>query len=302
MPLGAIDREKWIRGQTSALDPRTTLARPDLAYDGLKGKIDAPRFTRGRVMTISAPLADIKTGPRPSEGLLTQGLLGEQFRVLDVHSGWAFGQLLPDGYVGYLKEDQLAGHYPDATCRVSVPLTHIYPVPDLKVPARHHVTMGARVCANPDDAREGFAEVKGLGWVYARHLKRLGDRETDFVKTAKTFLNSPYLWGGRSSLGLDCSALVQLVLTAAGLPCPRDTDQQQKAIGHSVSNVPDANLCREGDLVFFNGHVGIMTDGENILHANATKMQVTINSLKEVTGWAKKDSPRGITDIRRVKV
>ncbi|MHA1543920.1 MAG: C40 family peptidase [Alphaproteobacteria bacterium] len=302
MSLGAPDREKWIRGQTSDLDPRTTPARPDVAFEGLKGKIEAIRFTRGKVMTISNPITDLRNGPRNSEGLLTQALLGEQFRVLDRHAGWAFGQLLTDGYVGYLQEKHLASHYPEANYRVSVPLTHVYPVPDLKTPVRMALPFGAKLCANPDDAREGFAEVKGLGWVYAKHLVALGRRDEDFVKTAKSFLMSPYLWGGRSALGLDCSALVQLALMAAGVPCPRDTDQQQKVIGHSISNVPEVAMARAGDLVFFPGHVGFLVAENKLLHANAYHMRVTIDDVNEVAERVKKDHPTGIIDIRRLKI
>ncbi len=297
-----VDRDKWIRGQTSDLDPRTTPARPDIAFESLKGKIEATRFTRGKVMTISTPLADLRYGPRNTEGLLTQGLLGEQFRVLDSHAGWAFGQLLTDGYVGYLEEKNLASHYPEANYRVSVPLTHIYPVPDLKTPIRMALPFGAKLCANPGDAREGFAEVKGLGWVYAKHLVALGDRMEDFISTAKGFLNSPYLWGGRSTSGLDCSALVQLSLMAAGIPCPRDTDQQQKAVGHSTSNIPDVALAREGDLVFFPGHVGFLLGDNRLLHANAYHMRVTIDNVNEVADRVKKDHPSGILDIRRLRI
>lgn len=296
------DRDKWIRGQTSDLDPRTTPARPDVAFEGLKGKIEATRFTRGKVMTISTPLTDLRNGPRNSEGLLTQGLLGEHFRVLDVHAGWAFGQLLTDGYVGYLEEKHLASHYPEANYRVSVPLTHIYPVPDLKTPVRMALPFGAKLCANPEDAREGFAEVKGLGWVYAKHLVALGHQSGDILETAKGFLNAPYLWGGRSSLGLDCSALVQLSLMAVGVPCPRDSDLQARMIGHSTSNVPEVAMAREGDLIFFPGHVGFYLGDNRLLHANAHHMRVTIDDVGEVAERVKKESERGILDIRRLKV
>lgn len=302
MAADAADRESWVKSQGSGLDPRTALARPDVAFEGLKGKVEATRFTQGKILTLSSPIADLKNGPRQSEGLLTQALMGEQVRVIDSHSSWAFCQLLTDGYVGYLEDRHLASHYPTPTHRVSVPLSHIYPVPNLKNPVRMALPFGAKVCANPDEPREGFAEVKGQGWIYAEHLVPLGHRTRDCVTLAKKFLYSPYLWGGRSALGLDCSALVQLVFMAAGISSPRDTDQQQKMLGHSISNVPDPGLAREGDLVFFPGHVGFAVGNNRLLHANATRMMVSIDGIDEVTGWVTRKGGKGITDIRRVKL
>jgi len=300
MSFGEIDRYDWVRGQNPDLDPRLTAARPDIAWSGLKGKISAGRFTAGKSCTITSPWADLKKTPRPSAPLLTQGLYGEKFRSLEESGGWAFGFLEGDGYSGYIRTAELGSHVIEATHMVQVPMCHVYSKPDLKTAGPTPLPFGARVAVRPGVEKNGFAEAQGLGWVYARHLDEIGKRDKDYVKTASRFLNAPYLWGGRTALGLDCSALVQLALMRAGIPCPRDTDLQQRDIGHSISNVPDLSLCIKGDLVFFHGHVGFMASDTHLLHANASHMRVTLEDAAKVAERLKSAHHLPITDIRRL--
>lgn len=301
MAFGEIDRYHWIRDQNPDLDPRLTAARPDIAWSGLRGEIDAARFTAGKVHTITVPFADLKKTPRPGAQLLTQGLLGEKFRVLERHAGWAFGFLEGDGYVGYLKVTELGEHAPEPTHMVTVPLSHVYSKPDLKTPGPVPLPFGARVTIRGGELRKGFAEAQGLGWIYARHLTALGATDKDYLRTAGRFLNAPYIWGGRTALGLDCSALVQLALMRAGIPCPRDTDLQLKELGHSITNVPDLGLSKKGDLVFFPGHVGFMASDSHLLHANSTHMRVTLEDAGKVADRLKSGHGLAIVDIRRLR-
>jgi len=300
MSFGEIDRYDWVRGQNPDLDPRLTAARPDLAWSGLKGKIGAARFSAGKSSTITSPWADLKKTPRPSAPLLTQGLYGEKFRSLEESGGWVFGFLEGDGYTGYIRAAELGSHVIEPTHMVQVPMSHVYSKPDVKTAGPTPLPFSARVALRPGVVKNGFAEAQGLGWVYARHLDEIGNRDRDYLKTARWFLNAPYLWGGRTGLGLDCSALVQLALMRAGIPCPRDTDMQQRELGHSISNVPELSLCKKGDLVFFPGHVGFMASDTHLLHANATHMRVTLEDAEKVVERLKSAHHLSITDIRRL--
>lgn len=301
MALEPEDRYAWIARQNPELEPRLTLARQDVAARELEGQLECPKFVRPREMRIATPLADLKREPRRSAPLLTQALMGEVFRVADEKGGWAFGQLKADGYVGYLCADALSAHLQEPTHAVNVPLSHVYPKPDLKAPNPVPVPFLANVSVAGGELKNGFAEVKGLGWIYARHLKTADKPSGAPLDVAAAFEGAPYLWGGRSVLGLDCSALVQLALQAAGLPCPRDTDLQAKAVGRKVAPKPDSTLCRAGDFVFFPGHVGIMVDHAHILHTNATRMRTTIDKLETVVSWLDNKVPEPITDIRRLE-
>lgn len=300
MPLEPEDRYAWIARQNPELEPRLTLARQDVAARELEGQLECPKFVRPKEMRIAAPLADLKREPRRSAPLLTQALMGEVFRLADERGGWAFGQLKADGYVGYLRADALSAHLQPPTHAVNVPLSHVYSKPDLKAPNPVPVPFLAKVSVAGGELKNGFAEVKGLGWICARHLKPLEKPSGSPLEVAGAFEGALYLWGGRSVLGLDCSALVQLALQASGLACPRDTDLQAKTVGKRISQKPDPKLCRAGDFVFFPGHAGIMVDHTHILHANATRMRTTIDPLETVVSWLDNKVPEPITDIRRL--
>jgi cell wall-associated NlpC family hydrolase len=196
--------------------------------------------------------------------------------VYDERDGWAWGQLETDGYVGYIPSDALGAPGPDATHRVAIPRTCLYPRADLKSAPVRLVSLNVRVAVT---GREGdFAALAdGAGFVFARHLAPVGATAPDFVLVAEAFLATPYLWGGRQSLGLDCSGLVQLSLDAAGIACPRDSDMQQ-ALGEPV-DIADLTQLRRGDLVFWTGHVGIMVDENRMLHASGHHMMVIIEPL-----------------------
>jgi cell wall-associated NlpC family hydrolase len=255
---------------TTTFDRRFTPARPDLAAAHLKGHVEAAIFVEGRDMQIAAPIADVRSGPTPDASLDTQALCGERVIVYEEHEGWAWGQLQRDSYVGYLPSHMLRPTPREPTHRVAALRTFVYPAPNMKVPPLEALPLGAEVTVESDDE---YVRVADHGFVYAQHLQPLTEHEDDFVAVAERFLGVPYLWGGKTALGLDCSGLVQISLAAAGIAAPRDTDVQAREIGAELVLEEPLHL-RRGDLMFWKGHVGIMCEEHTLLHANAHHMLV----------------------------
>jgi len=271
-------------------DPRTNPYRPDLAAAHLEGIVQAERFIEGVPCQLCTGFATVKAAPDFEARQTTQALFGENITVYEEHDGWVWGQIESDGYVGYLRLDTLSGETPEPTHRVSAIRTFLFPEPDLKTPTLDVLSLTSQVAVLGET--NGFAELEQGGWVFAKHLARLEDVAPDYVATAARLIGVPYLWGGKTSMGLDCSGLVQIALAAAGLSVPRDSDQQAQSIGEAVSNFGD---LRRGDVVFFPGHVGIMTGPERLLHANAFHMMVTEEPLAEVVARGAQ-----ITGVRRL--
>lgn len=261
------------------LDPRLTPARPDLADERLRGRVEAAAYVPGRPHRIAVPVAPLRRAPDPAAGLDSEALFGEAVTIFDIRDGWAFAQLAADGYVGYLPAEALGPADPAPTHRVSALRTFLYPAADLKRPALGALGLGAQVAVT---AREGaYARLDDGRYVWAGHLAPRDAIEPDIAATALRFLGTPYLWGGRSSLGLDCSGLVQTALHAAGLAAPRDSDQQEAALGEAVAPGPSLAGLQRGDLVFWRGHVGMMLDETQLIHANGHHMAVAIEPLAE---------------------
>jgi Bacterial dipeptidyl-peptidase Sh3 domain/NlpC/P60 family len=256
-----------------SLDPRVTPARPDLAAAHLEGVVAAPRYVAGRLMRVAAPIADLRRAPQGDVGLETQLLQGERFTVYAEDEGWAWGQAERDLYVGYAPAAALApaGDWAP-THVVAAARSLVLPAPDLKFTPRAVLSLGARLRVAAEDAR--FARLDDGGFVPAMHLVPCEAREPDILRVAEQLLGTPYLWGGRTSDGLDCSALVQLALQRAGLEAPRDADQQEQVLGTDLG--PDPATLRRGDLVFWEGHVGLMADSLRLIHANVFHMAVAL--------------------------
>ncbi|GJD52559.1 hypothetical protein OPKNFCMD_5325 [Methylobacterium crusticola] len=260
-------------------DPRLIPARPDLADERLRGLVAADRYVAGRPRRVAAPVAPLHRAPDPAAPLDTQALRGEAVTVYEERDGWAYAQLAADSYVGYLPAAALGAPGPEPTHRVAALRTFVYPAPDLKRPALAHLSFGALVTV---EAQAGpYARLADGGFVWSGHLAPQTTRVPDYAATAERFLGTPYLWGGRSSLGLDCSGLVQAALAAAGIAAPRDSDQQERALGTAVALAPDLAGLRRGDLVFWRGHTGLMLDETRLIHANGHHMAVAIEPLAD---------------------
>jgi hypothetical protein len=277
-----------------ALDPRINPFRPEIAAKYLQGQVEAARFVEGARHEVAEPTAALRRTPSQKAGLDTQALMGERVIVYETtDDGWAWGQLETDGYVGWLPASALRASGRTATHKVSVPRTLGFPGPDIRLPPSVALSMGARLVIMRQD--EHFA-VSADGWhLPLVHLAPIKARQSDFVAVAEEFLNTPYLWGGKTSLGLDCSGLVQVALQAAGQACPRDSDMQELALG-KLSSLGE---LRRGDLVFWRGHVAIARDGKTLLHANAHHMAVGIEPADEAIARIKA-AGSDVTSVKRI--
>jgi len=278
------------------IDPRLNAIRPDIADARLAASAGDARLVEGVLKEVAVPLLSLHREPRFDARLDTQALMGERVRVFDTREGWAWLQLESDFYVGYAALDDLSDGPSAPTHRVAVPSTFMFPAPDIKSQPAVTLTLNAKLRVLRQDER--FAHLANGRFVVARHLKPLGEDEADFVAVAESYLHVPYLWGGKSVLGLDCSGLVQLSLQAAGKASPRDSDMQEKALGQNLPK-DDLDGLRRGDLVFWDGHVGIMRDARTLLHANAHFMQVTSETLKDAVERIAARSGK-ITSIKRL--
>ncbi|MDE2376144.1 NlpC/P60 family protein [Bradyrhizobium sp.] len=260
-------------------DPRLTPARGDLAAKYLEGKVTADRFVTGEEFEVIEPIAPLREQPSSGATLMTEALLGERVTVYDRNGeGFAWGQLASDGYVGWLPDAALARPAAAPTHKVTTLRTFAFPGPSIKLPPADALVLGSRVTVTREDG--SFAVTHGGRYLPKAHLGELDDREPDFVAVAERFVGTPYLWGGKSSLGIDCSGLVQVSLTAAGIGCPRDSDMQQDGLGRALEAHERRKLQR-GDLIFWKGHVAIVRDGSSIVHANAHHMATVIENTAQ---------------------
>jgi hypothetical protein len=274
-------------------DPRVTPMRQDLAAIHLEGEVQAERFAEGTPYEVNDPVAPVRREPHPEAPLDTEALMGERVTVYEIdEEGWAWGQLENDDYVGYLPASALVPPALMRTHKVSVPRTLAFSGPSIKLPPLRGVPFGARVEV---ERIEGPLAFTSAGYVPFQHLVRIADNAADHVAVAERFLRTPYLWGGKTSLGIDCSGLVQLALNACGIHCPRDTYMQEAALGSAVA----AKGLHRGDLIFWKGHVAIARDGESIIHANAFHMAVAIEPLAEAVARIR-DTGSEITAVKRL--
>lgn len=278
-------------------DPRMTPARADLAAKYLEGKVEAARFATGEEFEISDALAPLRRSPSSGAELLTQALRGERATIYDRNGeGWAWGQLNGDGYVGWLPDQALKKPAGQPTHKVIALRTFAFPGPSIKLPPAETLAMGSLLTVLRE---EGSFAVTGEGWhLHRQHLGPTGSQASDFVAVAEEFVGTPYLWGGKSSLGIDCSGLVQVSLTAAGTGCPRDSDMQQEGLGKAL-DPRDTKKLKRGDLIFWKGHVAIVRDANTVVHANAYHMATKIERTQDAIARIKA-SGSDVTAIKRL--
>lgn len=253
-------------------DKRRTAARDDLAADHLKEVVSAERYVAATPWAVTRASTDLRRAATQESAIETQLLYGETFNVYETKDNWAWGQAELDGYVGYLEAQALQPKTAPPTHRVSALRSYLFPEPSVKSPPKALLSMGSTLCVKGTQGR--FSETEE-GFIFTGHLCPLGEVALDWVSIAESFMGTPYLWGGRTSLGLDCSALVQLALQQKGLAVPRDSDQQMDEIGVPV----EIGSLTRGDLVFWKGHVAIMVSETHMVHANATAMAVSRDEL-----------------------
>jgi cell wall-associated NlpC family hydrolase len=281
-----------------SFDRRITPVRADLADERLRGQVEAERFTTGTVKRLTASFSPLHRHPSREAPVDTQAIFGEAVTVYDEHEGWAWVQLHDDGYVGYLPSIALGDEGAEPTHKVGAIRTFIYPGPNLKLPYQDYLTLNAKVTVV--ETQGEYARLATGGWVFAAHLRTLNAWETDYASTAERFLHTPYLWGGKTSLGIDCSGLAQTALTAAGVKAPRDSDMQEKELGSSIEIRTDLGGLQRGDLIFWKGHVGLMMDATNFIHATGHSMTVMIEPLAVAEERIRTTSYGAISSIKRL--
>jgi cell wall-associated NlpC family hydrolase len=278
------------------LDKRLHAYRADIADEKLGGQVVAGRFVAGVPMEIAAPVVSVHREPSFSSMQVTQALFGEKILAYEVKDDWIWGQLQSDGYVGYIPGNAVTKAPMTATHRVSELNTFMYPKPDIKSQPAINLPLNAQIEVIESDGK--FSRLSNGLFVYSPHIKPYQEFERDYVAAAEKFLGVPYYWGGKTARGLDCSGLVQTAFQASGLEAPRDADMQEQKLGQNLM-INDLDSLRRGDLIFWDGHVGIMLDERMLLHANGFHMMTVKEPLADAIA---RIEPSGgpITSMKRL--
>lgn len=255
------------------MDRRITPANGRVAARHLQGQIQAEAFVDAVPRRVATTLANLHRSPDgPRERQL---LFGDRFDVLEDRDGWSFGQSEKDGYVGYIAS-MLLEEGPAPTHWVMTPASHIYTQEDIKSAEVMRLNFGAQVTV-VHEVKKFFQTDNGL-FIPKQHLRPIGNHFSDPASVAQLFFGVPYLWGGNSSTGIDCSGLVQAALLACGIPCPADSDMQKSLLGEEL---PEGAVLQRGDLIFWRGHVSMMVDEETMIHTNAHAMSTTYEPVEK---------------------
>jgi cell wall-associated NlpC family hydrolase len=251
------------------MDRRVTPMTSRVAHLSMRGQAGDLPLTEGVIENVVHSLVDLRSNPFGARE--RQLPFGTEFCVIDRDQGHAFGFVRRDGYCGWLAQDAL-GHAPPPTHWVSSTGTHLYPAPRVQSPEVMALPMGSQVTVIGFD--KGFAQTP-QGFIPQSHLFEIGQFRSDFAAVAAEFLGAPYLWGGNSRAGLDCSGLVQMSLHACGIAAQGDSDLQQ-VLGHEIAS---GDALIRNDLVFWRGHVAIVVDETTLIHANGYTMSVAYEQI-----------------------
>jgi NlpC/P60 family/Bacterial dipeptidyl-peptidase Sh3 domain len=280
-----------LTGPSISLDPRVHAVRGDLADIALAGQLFAPHYARPMPMRCSAVSAMLHGTPSSDGKAISQLLYGEDFMVVDISAGWAWGYCRFDHYVGYVPEDVLCVPVEtEVSAMVAVPAASLFESADANADRIGELPMGAMVRGN----RDGDFVQTPLGFV---HRDAVEAHFADAAAVAEQLIETPYVWGGRSGDGIDCSGLIQLSLALTGQSAPRDSDQQQHALGEEIAeNVP----LQRGDIIFFPGHVGIMADHETLIHATMHYGKTVREKLCDVIARVGEDHETPVLARKRI--
>ena len=260
-----------LTGPRPPLDPRRHIARPDLVEIGLAGEVAAARYVAPVALRCAVPRIALRAAGDAAATAVSELLCGERFDVFEYADGWAFGRSVADRYTAWVRSDALADPGEEPSHRITTRTAPVFSMADIKSAVVVELPFGAMVAGTPGDR---FLALTGGGFVHNRHLAAL---PADPIAIARVFVGAPYLWGGRTPAGVDCSGLVQAALSACGIACPRDSDQQRDELGHAIAFEDRAT----GDIVFFPGHVGLLTDRDTLFHANAQWMATVEEPLAD---------------------
>ncbi|WP_068083307.1 NlpC/P60 family protein [Polycladidibacter stylochi] len=283
-------------------DRRLHPIKSDLAAQSYKDKVERPSYALPSLKQINTELVDLRQSPDVTTGIDTQLIYGEQIDIYEqTNDGWSWGQSKEDGYVGWLPTAALAAPSTPSH-KVCTLRSYVYPLADLKSPVNRLLSMGAKVTVIGYETTRGlnYAKLSTGGFMVASHLARCDEYVTDWVATAEKLLGTPYLWGGRSAIGLDCSGLVQLSAATAGYQLQRDADMQEATAGNHLGNLEAKSQLQRGDLLFWKGHVAIMSDSNTIIHANGHTMTVAYENLDAALNRIAQNEFGNLTSIRRL--
>jgi hypothetical protein len=292
-PSARAERTRFkLDGRSVSLDARVHAARGDLADISLAGILFSAHYARAIELTCIAAGAPIQAHPSATSPAISELLRGESFHALDLATDWAWGFCGHDGYVGYIRRDALDVRE-TPSLRITARTAPVFGKDDIKSWIVDYWPAGALFDAQPEGDFLACAE----GYVHARHAAAATANDSDWVAVAQRYIGQPYIWGGRGHRGVDCSGLVQVALARCGIAVPRDTDMQREGIGHALP--ADVTLQR-GDVIFFPGHVGIMLDGDMLIHANAYWMETVVEPLADVIARLKPLHDQPVLARRRI--
>ncbi len=263
-------------------DQRICPIRKGLASADYYGLIKNCKFVKGSIYTVHSTYSPLYF-EKKQKNLTSQLLFGEYFRVFDVNDGVAWGQSLRDNYVGYTSIQNLRKRKIISNYKVQSLRTFIYGGPSIKVDPLNYLSFNSLV--NVTKKKRNFSFIPSVGWCISKDLSKINNIKFSLYDISLQYLQTPYLWGGRDSMGLDCSGLIQNLYQMIGINLPRDTDLQAAYFSKYV----DESKIKLGDLIFWRGHVAMVLDKKNIIHANAYHMKTQIEPLKSAKKRIDKD-------------